>query len=199
VKKFHEAEKKSGHLPMILKLDKSGSPCAWSKWQDIVVAEFTDKVIWRLGDPIDLTGGTGKDGTTSQFELYPVVAVDDQSARKRKCAPALTNRILFLRDHHTCAYCGHVYMASSKLSRDHVIPTSKGGQNTWNNCVTACKQCNTKKSDRLLSECGMVLRFKPFTLNNFEHLILQNKRILPVQLDYLIKGVSKNFHYEETV
>ncbi|AFZ57638.1 HNH endonuclease [Anabaena cylindrica FACHB-243] len=71
--------------------------------------------------------------------------------------PPVNRREVLKRDNHTCQYCG----STKRLTLDHVIPRSKGGQHTWDNVVTACDKCNSIKSDRLLYEAGMVLKTKP--------------------------------------
>ena len=38
---------------------------------------------------------------------------------------------------------------------DHVLPKSRGGLNTWENLVTACKKCNQKKGNKTPRESGM--------------------------------------------
>ena len=72
--------------------------------------------------------------------------------------PPVSRREVFRRDHHSCQYCGCL---SKHLTLDHVIPRSKGGTHTWDNVVTACERCNSRKSDQLLHETRMVLRTKP--------------------------------------
>lgn len=64
----------------------------------------------------------------------------------------LTRINVFKRDNFTCVYCGST--KREDLTIDHVIPQSKGGPNTWNNLVTACKSCNSEKSDLTLEEYG---------------------------------------------
>lgn len=62
----------------------------------------------------------------------------------------LTNRNLFIRDNHTCQYCGrHRNELKTKefLTRDHVHPQDKGGADEWQNVVTACNRCNNKKAN----------------------------------------------------
>ena len=58
---------------------------------------------------------------------------------------------------NSCQYCG----ATTKLTIDHVVPKSKGGQDTWENLVVACSTCNVKKSDKLLEQTKMKLRKQP--------------------------------------
>jgi 5-methylcytosine-specific restriction endonuclease McrA len=81
-------------------------------------------------------------------------------------------RNLLLRDDNTCQYCGKS-MPSSQLSVDHVVPTSRGGSSrSWENQVIACRRCNGRKGNRLLSEAGMRLVRSPRALTQeFAHLI----------------------------
>jgi 5-methylcytosine-specific restriction endonuclease McrA len=69
---------------------------------------------------------------------------------------AVNRRAVFLRDGGTCQYCN-----AAAESIDHVIPRSRGGTNTWENVVAACRPCNTKKRDRLLEETTFVLKTRP--------------------------------------
>ena len=65
---------------------------------------------------------------------------------------ALSRRAVFARDDHRCQYCG-----SRADSIDHVQPRSRGGTNTWENVVAACRPCNLTKRDRTPDEAGMRL------------------------------------------
>jgi 5-methylcytosine-specific restriction endonuclease McrA len=71
--------------------------------------------------------------------------------------PPVNRREVLRRDHYNCQYCG----SSKHLTLDHVLPRSRGGQHTWDNVVTACERCNSKKGDRTPPEVGMHLRTKP--------------------------------------
>ena len=65
--------------------------------------------------------------------------------------------MIYKRDGHKCQYCG----STKSLTIDHIIPRSRGGEDTWENLVVACMPCNTRKSDKLLEETGMTLATKP--------------------------------------
>jgi len=67
---------------------------------------------------------------------------------------------VFERDHHTCQYCGKKF-GESKLNLDHVIPRHHGGRTSWENVVTSCIPCNSRKANRLPHEAGMRLIRKP--------------------------------------
>lgn len=70
---------------------------------------------------------------------------------------ALTNAAVLRRDNRECCYCG-----GKANTVDHVYPRSKGGRNSWENVVASCKECNSRKGDKLLSDLGWEMRFKPY-------------------------------------
>ena len=72
---------------------------------------------------------------------------------------------VMIRDNFTCQYCG----TQKELTIDHVTPISRNGKSMFENCVTACKHCNNRKSDRLPSEAQMYLKKKPIapTISEF--------------------------------
>jgi 5-methylcytosine-specific restriction endonuclease McrA len=75
-------------------------------------------------------------------------------AVKRK----ISRRALFARDGWRCAYCG---TSTSKLTLDHIVPRSRGGESVWENVVSSCAPCNHRKGNRLLAEVEMALRISP--------------------------------------
>ena len=104
--------------------------------------------------------------------------------------PGLTNPMLFARDRQVCAYCGGRFLYRD-LSRDHIIPASRGGRDTWMNSVTACRPCNTRKGNRAPEQANMPLIYVPYVPNRHEHFILRNRRILADQMEYLLAGVPR--------
>ena len=71
-----------------------------------------------------------------------------------------SRRNLYRRDRYACQYCG-CKPGSHELTIDHVVPRSRGGKGTWENCVLACVDCNRRKGNRLPTEAGMALRKPP--------------------------------------
>ena len=176
----------------ILGLDKSGTPRHWMTPQEAVEAIAKEHVVWSLGDPIVVfRGGWNKDGIRSVISTPPIIAVRgiDFAKQRKHQRVILNNTSLFSRDMNMCAYCGEVFPNKRKLSRDHIVPTSRGGVNSWTNCVTACIPCNTRKDNRHPNECGMTLRYIPYEPNHHEQLILRNRHILKDQMEYLLRGV----------
>ena len=100
----------------------------------------------------------------------------------RATAP-LSRRAVFARDHHRCQYCG-----SNAENLDHIVPRSRGGPHTWENVVASCRGCNARKEDRLLSECGMVLRRAPHAPHATTSLIASAGPIDPLWQQYLARS-----------
>ena len=73
-------------------------------------------------------------------------------------------RNIFARDGNTCQYCGKRFPTSS-LSIDHIIPRSRGGNNTWQNVVCACVKCNVRKGGRTPQEANIRLIRPPVKPN----------------------------------
>jgi 5-methylcytosine-specific restriction endonuclease McrA len=70
----------------------------------------------------------------------------------------ISRRALFARDNWRCVYCG---TAGGRLTLDHVVPRSRGGDSVWENVVTSCAPCNLRKGNHLLEEVPMVLHAMP--------------------------------------
>jgi 5-methylcytosine-specific restriction endonuclease McrA len=71
----------------------------------------------------------------------------------------LTRREIFIRDEHTCQYCG---TRTGDLTIDHVVPRSRGGGHSWENLVSACRSCNHRKGGKTVQESKMKLHRQPF-------------------------------------
>lgn len=195
MKKIEQYQEKNNVLPLILQLNKGGEPVKWINYEDACTFYAKDRVLWSLGEyKVNLRGGTNaKTGQQSILTMDTIIAVDnDVSPSKfRRNTPALTNKTLFERDRNLCAYCGNLFKKSD-LTRDHIFPTSKGGKDVWENVVTACVHCNQWKGDRTLEQADLKLMYVPYVPNYCEFLILQNRRILFDQMQFLLSGIPKN-------
>ena len=78
------------------------------------------------------------------------------------------------------------------MSRDHVKPISRGGSDTWNNVVSACKRCNHFKGNRTPEEAGLQLIAVPFSPTHAEYIFLSGRKILADQMDFLIAHFPRN-------
>ena len=105
----------------------------------------------------------------------------------RRFRRQVTNTFLFARDHYRCQFCHRTapeLRTRECLTRDHLVPISRGGTNEWTNVVTACSTCNTRKGNRLPEECGML----PLTVPvepHFVHLSWAVRRLTETQAKYI--------------
>ena len=181
-----------GRAPRILRLNIAGRPVEWVSWQDAVCLYAREIVQWTLGDPIlRVRGGHSRsNGLPSSLEIHAIIACQGRVVPPSRGVPPLTNEALFRRDLNVCLYCGGTF-SDGELTRDHVVPGSRGGRDSWDNVVAACKRCNHHKGNRLLQECGMELLALPYVPNFAEYLALTNSgRILGDQMEYLRQQFS---------
>ncbi|MGD2135748.1 MAG: HNH endonuclease [Gemmatimonadales bacterium] len=114
----------------------------------------------------------------------------------RKFRRQVTNTFLFARDGYRCQFCGRGERElgfRECLTRDHLVPLSRGGTNDWGNVVTACSTCNTRKGNRLPTESGMPLLTLPVE-PHFVHLTWAVRKLTPIQEKYI-----RMFYGEETL
>ncbi len=99
----------------------------------------------------------------------------------------VTNTFLFARDRYTCQYCGrhrrHLRHREF-LTRDHLLPICRGGDNSWANVTTACTRCNHKKAHRTPGEARMKLLSRPGEPNHVE-LVWAVRRVTDIQAKYI--------------
>ncbi len=180
-------------IPRILRLNVAGQPIDWVSWQDAVCLYARDLVVWSYGESVlRVRGGHSRiDGHQTTLDIRSIIACDGRMVAPTRTAPPLTNAALFARDRHFCLYCGGGF-SDARLTRDHVVPSSRGGVDEWNNTVASCRRCNHHKGNRLLEECGMELLALPYTPNLAEYLALINSgRILGDQMDFLSQQFGK--------
>ena len=89
-------------------------------------------------------------------EVILLMTYDGQGGR----AVVFSRKNLFKRDRYTCQYCG-TQPGPEELTVDHVVPRSRGGVSSWENCVLACVECNKVKADRSPEKAGLKLRRSP--------------------------------------
>lgn len=181
----------------ILRLNIAGQPVEWLHWKEAVCLQARKMVAWSLGGVArEVMGGQCRQtGLQSSMDIPAIIACGGKHIQQMRINPLLTNPALFARDDYQCLYCGK-WFEMADLSRDHVIPTSRGGRDCWENVVTACRRCNQHKGDRLLSEIQVELIALPYRPNYAEYLaLINNKRIRDDQFNFLRPQFSKQSRY----
>ncbi|MEZ5660269.1 MAG: HNH endonuclease [Burkholderiaceae bacterium] len=180
----------------VLKLDISGIPQMWISVEDAARYYATESIAYTLGEPCcRLHGGfSRRTGRQSVLDIHPIMAVQGSSMADRllRSSPRLTrlNHKLFRRDRNLCAYCGGRF-ADDILEREHILPLSRGGSDSWMNVVTACRSCNQLKAGRTPEEAAMPLLYLPYVPSRWEDLIPQARsgHILGDQMSFLLAGL----------
>lgn len=93
---------------------------------------------------------------TGSVEVPSVIRLRTYVRVPYRARVPLTRAALMHRDRFRCAYCG-----GRAETIDHVVPRSRGGTHTWENCVACCARCNHRKADKLLADLGWPLRTMP--------------------------------------
>ncbi len=116
----------------------------------VLVFKGKAEVLEQLDEP--LHSATDTYAWPHVIRLVTYVRVPRSIQRK------ISRRALFARDGWRCVYCG---TAGGRLTLDHVVPRSRGGESVWENVVTSCAPCNLRKGNRLLNEISMQLSAPP--------------------------------------
>jgi 5-methylcytosine-specific restriction endonuclease McrA len=125
-------------------VDEDGEEYDFDLWRTLPV-RHTD-------DALPIVGGSLRVPRVVHLHRYD---------RTPKATIRLTRRNLMLRDSHQCQYCGQ-QPPLRDLNIDHVLPRSRGGIDSWENLVTACRFCNLRKGRRTPEEANMRLARRPF-------------------------------------
>jgi len=174
----------------VLRTDVSGMPLEWIGYQDAVRLYHLEQVAYTCGTLLYRVHGgiCAKTGRQSVIEVNSIIATLGRNRELLKLrtayVPPLNNPALFRRDSNLCLYCGETFPIR-ELSRDHVTPVIQGGQDTWNNVITACRRCNNHKAGRTPEQAGMQLLAVPFTPTHAEYIYLQGRRVLADQMEFL--------------
>lgn len=184
-------------MTQILIVDSAGMPKEWVGYETAAGYYVNNKVLWEVGSKIKtLFGGiSAATGSRSCLELSSILGVSGPLFKgkflEHSGSRFATRSILYARDKHMCAYCGDVF-SYNVLTIDHVLPKSKGGNNSWTNTVSACRPCNNRKGDRTPEQAKMPLLYVPYQPSVFEKMILKNRTILQDQMDFLLARVPEN-------
>jgi 5-methylcytosine-specific restriction endonuclease McrA len=119
------------------------NPTSWDAWLELQVRD-SDNAVWTVHGPVRV----------------PTVLVLARYDKVPKRRPKLSGKGIWERDGGVCQYTGKK-LAREEGNIDHVMPRSRGGKTTWDNCVLADKRINSRKADRTPDEVGLRLVRKP--------------------------------------
>ncbi len=127
-------------------------------YEPLGVVALRRAVVLVLSDKADVVERNGMVFRSEQLTLEApsVIKLRYYVNVPRRVHVSPSRKAVFLRDDHTCQYCGR-----SAENVDHVVPRSRGGGHTWDNVVASCRRCNARKENRLPKEVGLRLRKHP--------------------------------------
>jgi 5-methylcytosine-specific restriction endonuclease McrA len=175
----------------VLRADVAGMPLEWVDYKEAARLYHQGQVAYACGSTLyRLHGGTNAlSGRRTVLEVSSIICTIGHTANpgntRHDYVPPLNNQTLFRRDGYLCMYCAQRFTAA-ELSRDHIRPFSQGGQDTWNNVVTACRRCNNAKASRTPEQAHMQLVAVPFTPTYAEYIFLKGRRVMADQMQYLL-------------
>ena len=178
----------------MLQLDVSGRPQAWISPREAAVLYACDEIAWTLGDTFQvLRGGIQRTtGLQSRIEVHPIIAVrgsvPSRAWRRRRRCPTPSCSRATARSAPTAAAASRC----DDLTREHIVPVSRGGPDTWMNCITACRACNGRKGNRMPEEARMTLLYLPYVPSLHEDMILRGRRIVADQMEFLLASVPRS-------
>lgn len=114
-------------------------PLSTLNWQDAIKALVLDKatvLAWHENWIV----------RSARWETMVPAVMIQKEYTKPKSSIRFSKSNVFLRDGYQCMYCG-VDLHKKECTLDHVIPTSHGGKNTWENATTSCSPCNANKGN----------------------------------------------------
>lgn len=119
------------------------TPVKWADWLELPVREDDASI-----------------GTAGGRIRVPTIIVLAKFSKVPMTRPTLNARNIWQRDNGRCQYTGRS-LAPGQGNIDHVLPRSRGGDTSWENCVLADTSVNTRKADRTPKEAGLQLRSQP--------------------------------------
>jgi 5-methylcytosine-specific restriction endonuclease McrA len=123
---------------------------------DIRGRDAMEPVPWEAWLRLPIRPGDQSVGTPGGRVRVPTVIVLSRFDRVPLKRPRFGVRGIWERDEGRCQYTGRK-LAPGEGNIDHVVPRSRGGRSTWENCVLADKRINTRKGNRTPPEAGLSL------------------------------------------
>ena len=118
-------------------------PTKWEDWKQLPVRDDDFSI-----------------GTAHGRIRVPTVIVLANFARVPMKRPKFNSRNLWARDGGRCQYTGRE-LRPGEGNIDHILPRSRGGDTTWENCVLAATDVNSRKANRTPQEAGLKLNRQP--------------------------------------
>jgi 5-methylcytosine-specific restriction endonuclease McrA len=144
------------------------APQQIATWQNAIVLTLDGKVdVLEHWQAEVRSAGNRHEGRAPLVIEVPAVVRLRKSDRQK--ASAKFSRInVYVRDRFTCCFCGQKF-PPKELNYDHVLPRVQGGKTVWENIVTSCYPCNSRKGDKTPRQAGMRMHYQPHKPDALPH------------------------------
>ena len=141
----------------VLLLNASYEPLATVSWKRAMTLVLTGRaeLVEQDGDRVVRSAGGAEFPFPNVVRLMKMVSFNGMRTSE---TPRFSRKGLSIRDNHECQVTGCDEVGSTI---DHVIPRSRGGDTSWENCVLMCLAHNSTKGDRVLDQLGWGLKQAP--------------------------------------
>ncbi len=128
-----------------LEIDQESNmnPTPWDQWTSLHIREQDHSI-----------------GTARGSLRIPTIIILKSFNKVPLFRPKFGLKALWLRDGGVCQYSGRK-LNFSEASIDHIMPQSRGGETSWENCVLCERFLNSKKGAKTPAEAGLKLRTTP--------------------------------------
>jgi 5-methylcytosine-specific restriction endonuclease McrA len=174
----------------VLVLNASWYPIAQCDWQHAFKLIFQGKA-----KAVEYYDDKWVKTPSEEYQMPAVICLISNSIVPRRRV-GYSKQIVFERDKFTCQYCGRKVKqhgpsaAPDTATIDHVVPRAHGGRTTFENTVTACVSCNTKKANKTLASCGLKLLATPKRPGNMNPLAGKIRKVEPEWENYVAGMVT---------
>ena len=124
-------------------------------------SDFIRPLDWNAWRALPVADGCKSVGTPRGPVRIPGVILLNQFDRVPLRVPRFGLKGLWLRDGGRCQYTGRL-LDHGEGDIDHILPRSRGGPTSWENCVLSDRRVNRRKGARTPDEAGLRLLRRPF-------------------------------------
>jgi 5-methylcytosine-specific restriction endonuclease McrA len=157
-----------------LVLNAGYEPLAVVTFRRALLLVLTGKASVLAEDEDPVVGPQAVLGRPSVILLHRYINIPYRGAAQ------VTRRGVLRRDGHRCGYCGRY-----ATTVDHIQPRSRGGEDTWENLVACCLDCNRRKANKTLAQLGWKLRLRPTRPRGAQWYISELERPAPAWDEFL--------------
>lgn len=164
-------------MPDTLLLNADAQPVSYLplsaiQWKEAIMYMYNDKCnVIEWYDDWEVRSQNWK------TQVPAVIMLKDYARAKTVVRFSKSN--VYLRDQYHCLYCGTT-VTKKEATLDHVLPLSKGGKTNFENIVTSCAPCNTRKGNKVGPEWRP--KYKPYHPGYWE--LVRKRKQLPFEVKH---------------